>query len=132
MSISFDTAFGNHTQALRLHGKRMELLAANLANADTPGFKAKDIDFRSVLNEAQSKVSPVTLTASRDGHFGPQIGVPALTAMYRVPAQASLDGNTVETQIEQAKFAENSLQYQISMQFVSGTIKGLLTAIRGE
>ncbi|MGH8549231.1 MAG: flagellar basal body rod protein FlgB [Methylococcales bacterium] len=132
MSISFDKAFGNHTEALRLHGKRMELLAANLANADTPGFKAKDIDFGSVLKAMESEVSPVTLTPSREGHIGPENGLPAATAMYRVPAQASLDGNTVETQIEQAKFAENALQYQISMQFVSGTIKGLLTAIRGE
>jgi flagellar basal-body rod protein FlgB len=132
MSISFDQAFGNHTEALRLHGKRMELLAANLANADTPGFKAKDIDFRSILKDVQSGVSPVALTASHARHIGPENGLPTVTAMYRVPAQASLDGNTVEGQIEQAKFAENSLQYQISMQFVSGTIRGLLTAIRGE
>jgi flagellar basal-body rod protein FlgB len=132
MAISFDKAFGNHVEALRLRGKRMELLASNLANADTPGFKAKDIDFRSILKEAESAVSPVRLNATRETHIRPSDDLPFGTVMYRVPAQASLDGNTVESQIEQSKFAENTLQYQISMQFVGGTIKGLLTAIRGD
>ncbi len=132
MSISIDNAFGNHIAALQLRGKRMELLASNLANADTPGFKAKDLEFHSVLKEAESAVGPVILDSTREGHMVPEDNRSAGTVMYRVPAQASLDGNSVESQIEQTKFAENALQYQVSMQFVSGTIQGLLTAIRGE
>lgn len=132
MSISFEKAFGNHTQALQLRGKRMELLASNLANADTPGFKAKDVDFRSVLKEADSMTNSVQLNSTREGHIPAENSFSDGSVKYRIPAQASLDGNTVESQIEQAKFAENALQYQISMQFVSGTIKGLMTAIRGE
>ncbi|MGR9105729.1 MAG: flagellar basal body rod protein FlgB [Gammaproteobacteria bacterium] len=132
MSISFEKALANHPEALRLAARRMELLTANLANADTPGFKARDIDFRTALQEAESTVKPVALNTTREGHIGLDNRLPVDLVMYRVPAQASLDGNTVESQVEQAKFAENALRYQISMQFVSGTIKGLLTAIRGE
>ena len=132
MSISFEKAFSNHADALRLRGQRMELLASNLANADTPGFKAKDIDFRSVLKKAESMVYPVTLNTTREGHIQAENDLGFGSVMYRIPAQASLDGNTVESQIEQVKFAENALQYQISMQFVGGAIKGLLSAIRGE
>lgn len=132
MSISFEKAFGNHTEALQVRGKRMELLASNLANADTPGFKAKDVDFRSLLKEAESTVHSVRLNATHEGHLLAENSFSDGQVMYRVPTQASLDGNTVESQIEQAKYAENALQYQISMQFVSGTIKGLLTAIRGD
>lgn len=132
MSISFEKAFGNHIDALGLRGKRMELLAANLANADTPGYKARDIDFRSVLEEADLSVRPVSLTATRAGHIGPENDLTATSVMYRVPFQASLDGNTVESQVEQAEFAENAIQYQASLQFVRGAVKGLLTAIRGE
>jgi flagellar basal-body rod protein FlgB len=132
MSIRIDNAFGNHIAALQLRAKRMELLASNLANADTPGFKAKDLDFRLVLKQAESAIGPVILDATREGHLAPANNMSAGTVMYRVPTQASLDGNTVESQIEQTKFAENALQYQVSMQFVTGTIQGLMTAIRGE
>lgn len=132
MSISFNKALGIHPDALALRGKRMELLASNIANADTPGYKARDLEFATVLRNASEQVKPVTLAVTHESHIQTGSGLSAGTVLYRIPHQASLDGNTVESQVEQVKYAENALQYQISMQFVGGSIQGLLTAIRGE
>jgi flagellar basal-body rod protein FlgB len=130
MAINFDTALGIHPQALGLREKRSELLAANLANADTPGFKARDLDFQSVLK--QTLPPTVTLEKTQAGHFTASDLSLGASLQYRVPNQASLDGNTVEAQVEQAKYAENSLQYQASLRFINGKLGGLMTAIRGE
>ncbi|MGR9073387.1 MAG: flagellar basal body rod protein FlgB [Gammaproteobacteria bacterium] len=130
MTVNFDNALGIHPQALALREKRGEILASNLANADTPGFKAKDIDFQSVLRHALPAEIPVETTQA--GHLRPQNLILGGKVMYRNPMQPSLDGNTVETQIEQAKYAENSLQYQASLRFVNGKLQSLMTAIKGE
>ena len=130
MAINFDKALGIHPQALTLREKRSEVLAANLANADTPGFKARDLDFRTVLKKVQPQAE--SLESTHSSHIVP--GRPALgaTLQYRIPNQPSLDGNTVETHIEQAKYTENALQYQASLRFVNGRVSGILTALRGE
>lgn len=130
MAIDFNTALGIHPQALALREKRSEMLAANLANADTPGYKARDVDFKSVLEQALPMAMPMEKTQS--GHIAPKQLMLGGNVMYRNPQQASLDGNTVETQVEHAKFAENAVQYQASLRFINGKISGLLTAIRGE
>lgn len=132
MTINFDNALGVHPQMLELRGKRMELLADNLANADTPGFRARDVDFQSVLEGVQGENPAVRLQSTDPGHFQPPGGMNAATTGYRIPNQPSLDGNTVETQIEQARYAENAIQYQVSMQFVSGKLKAMVSAIKGE
>jgi flagellar basal-body rod protein FlgB len=128
MPSIIDRAFGVHAEALQLRARRGELLASNLANADTPNYKARDLDFRNALNEARAET---TLATTNAGHMHSQGGGSA-QAMYRVPGQSSLDGNTVDTQIEQAKFAENAVRYTTSLRFLSGRISSLMTAIKGE
>jgi flagellar basal-body rod protein FlgB len=130
MAINFNSALGVHPQALMLREKRSELLAANLANADTPGFKARDLDFQSVLKQTLS--SNISLENTQDGHMPPREVVLGGTLKYRFPNQASLDGNTVETQMEQAIYAENNVQYQASLRFINSRFGGLMTAIKGQ
>lgn len=129
MAINFDTALGIHPLALAMREKRGELLAANLANADTPGYKARDLDFKSIFQQNPPQARPMERT--QPGHFGPQTLLEA-RALYRNPSQVSLDGNTVEENVEQAKYAENTVQYQASLQFVSGKFSELMMAIRGQ
>jgi flagellar basal-body rod protein FlgB len=129
MPTIIDRAFGVHAEALQLRSRRGELLASNLANADTPNYKARDLDFRNALKQAQSATSLATTHA---GHIPVQNGAVSAQTLYRVPSQSSLDGNTVDTQIEQVKFAENAARYRASLRFLSGKISGLMTAIKGE
>jgi flagellar basal-body rod protein FlgB len=130
VAINFDNALGIHPQALALRERRSEILAANLANAETPFYKAQDLDFKSILNKEVS-VNSSSLNRTHKGHMqGSHSGMPGV--MYRNPQQASLDGNTVEAHIEQGKFAENSVQYQASLTFLNAKFSGLRSAIRGE
>jgi flagellar basal-body rod protein FlgB len=137
MATNLDTYLGIHPAALKLRSQRTELLANNLANADTPNFKARDIDFRSALAAAGGKSEPgtaLTMTATRAGHI--PIGVDSGTGhphqLYRTPLAPSLDGNTVDAQLEQAAFAENAVRYQATLQFLGGKFRSLLTAITGQ
>ena len=129
MSISFDKALGISAQAITLREKRGEILAANLANADTPNFKARDLDFQSILKKSMP-ASP-SLERTQAAHFAPEQMFLGGKLMYRNPNQVSLDGNTVETHVEQAKYAENAVQYQASLQFISGDFAELKMAIKG-
>jgi flagellar basal-body rod protein FlgB len=129
MAINLDQVLGIHPQALSIREKRSELLAANLANADTPGYKARDLDFKSILKQNMPKA--VAIERTQAGHFAPQQLLES-RAMYRNPNQVSLDGNTVEANVEQAKYAENAVQYQTSLQFINNKFSGLMMALRGE
>ncbi len=132
MAINFENAFGIHEAALNLKAQRAEVLANNLANADTPNFKARDIDFKKALQMASSN-QQVGLNRTHAKHFDSRIGTEIAGLSYRIPFQPDTgDGNSVEAQIEQTKFAENAMQYQASLTFLSGRIKGLMSAIRGE
>lgn len=132
MSINFDTALGVHADALRIRSQRAELLASNMANADTPNYKARDIDFQSAMKMAVSKQSQ-SLEITHSNHINVSNSRFASPAMqYRTTMQDSLDGNTVDEQIEQAQFMQNSVQYQASLNFLSGKFRGLLSAIKGE
>ena len=115
--MASDSLFGIHGAALEVRAQRMGVLASNIANASTPGFKARDVDFRQALASATS--------SDVDG------GVSAATK-YRVPNQPSLDGNTVELSQEQTAFAENAVQYQTTLSFLNGRISQLTRALRGE
>ncbi|HFZ8994038.1 TPA: flagellar basal body protein [Citrobacter freundii] len=115
MGISFQQALGVHPQAVKLRLERTELLTANLANVDTPNFKAKDIDFATEMQRA-----------SRTGVM------PEVEAKYRVPMQPSEDGNTVELNSEQARFSQNSMDYQSSLTFLNLQLSGLKEAIEGK
>ena len=129
--MKLDDAFGIHEEALRLRGRRSEVLASNLANADTPGYKARDFDFQAMLR--QEIQQPVRLAATRPGHIRNDQGLVATTQMaYRIPQQPSLDGNTVEIEREQTEFSANAMRYQASLRFLDGRIKGLMTAIKGQ
>lgn len=118
---------GFQETTLGLRAYRQELIAANIANADTPGYKAVDIDFQEALRIARSVTnsSPLTLSTTASGHVPAQDPPPApLYALtYHTPFQASVDGNTVEMDVERSKFAENALMYQFSMDRVSGHFK---------
>jgi flagellar basal-body rod protein FlgB len=132
MAINFDKAFGIHEFALNLKAERAEVLANNLANADTPNFKARDIDFSKALQLATSNRQS-GLVKTNDRHLDSRIGTEIPGLSYRIPFQPDTgDGNSVEAQVEQTKFAENAMQYQASLTFLNGRIKGLLSAIKGE
>tara|TARA_B100001063_G_C16525382_1_gene433715 strand:+ start:82 stop:582 length:501 start_codon:yes stop_codon:yes gene_type:complete len=135
MTISFSNALGIHEQALELRTKRSEVLANNIANADTPGFKARDIDFHALLNEQKDGMSnsQSLKMATTNGKHLPTNGFDqSAELLYRMPSQPSIDGNTVDTQTEKAEFMKNTLQYQSSFQFLNSRFKGITSALRGE
>ena len=132
MPIDFDSALGPLPQALALRARRMELLAGNLANADTPGYKARDIDFRAAMQVVQGRTSGVTLRTTNPGHMTLSASRGNPPVQYRVPDSPSLDGNTVDSQREQAEFTENALGYQATLTFLNGRLNGLRKALRGE
>lgn len=119
---------GIHANALTLREKRNDLLASNIANAATPNFKARDIDFAAELQKA-SVSGPMQTSNAR--HFVSSAGVTRDT-LYRDPVNPSLDGNTVELAVEQMQFSENTLRYHASLQFLNRKISGLMSAMRGE
>jgi len=112
-----DRLFGVHGAALAVRSQRMGLLASNIANASTPGYKAKDIDFAAALRDAEGG--------------GIDAGIRANTK-YRVPLQMSIDGNTVELSTEQTAFAENAVAYQTTLSFLNGRISTITRALKGE
>ena len=136
MPLSIDAYLGVQQDALKVQSKRMEVLAKNLANVDTPNYKAQDIDFKTALAQAGSPGSSLALTTTSAN----QIGNNATTGdvensaalKYRVPLAPSLDGNTVDEQLEQAAFADNTVRYQATLTFLSGSLKDLVTAITGQ
>ena len=121
-----DTLFGIHGAALEVRAQRMGLLASNIANASTPGFKAKDVDFHTALAAVQGQQDA--------GQQGSGIGDDAFqgAVKYRTPTQTSMDGNTVELSQEQTAFAENAVQYQTTLSFLNGRISQITRALKGE
>jgi flagellar basal-body rod protein FlgB len=134
MSSRIDDTLRFNQTALNLRAARQELIASNIANADTPNFKARDIDFASALKGALAGNSPkLALTETAMSHQTGDAGKTAAGAevKYRQVLQPSADGNTVDMDVERAQFADNALRYEASVQFVSGHIKMLLSAIQG-
>lgn len=130
MANIIDQAFGIHGQAIQLRAERSQILAANLANADTPGFKARDVDFKQALQAAHGAKSQLAITNA--SHIGSLDQGAETQLRFRVPLQPSLDGNTVDVATEQAVFSENSNRYLASLTFLNGRIRGLMTALRGD
>ena len=135
MSISFANALGIHETALGFRAQRAEVLANNIANADTPHYKARDLDFSAVLAEQSEKQSGKQFEMSRTDsrHIasdGLQLADPALR--YRTPFHPSIDQNSVDMQQEQANYAENAVQFQASFTLLNSKFKGLVGALRGE
>ena len=133
MAINFKAALGIHEYALTLRAERARVLAHNLANADTPGFKAQDIQFGKALQNAMSDQNSGLLTTHNKHFTGDNSMLGSGALLYRTPEQSDTgDGNSVDSQKEQARFAENALQYQASLTFLSSKFKGLTKAIKGE
>lgn len=123
-----DSILGVHEAALLFRARRMEVLATNLANADTPNYKARDAEFKDVL---ASTMRAPRLAVTHERHIDASAGRPPLELKYRIPHQPSLDGNTVEADLELARYAENAVAYQASLLFANGKIATLRTALSG-
>ena len=130
-----ESIFGIHERALQVRTERGQVLANNLANADTPNFKARDIDFRKVMAAAEDELatSKPDLIRTNSKHIeGFADATTENFLKYSLPTQPSLDGNTVETHIEKAKFMENAMQHEATLEFVNSKISGIRGALRGE
>jgi flagellar basal-body rod protein FlgB len=141
VAINLDSYLGVHASALKLREQRTELLARNLANADTPGFKARDLDFSAALAATTSAAGgSAGLRATQSQHISTagaasaslEPGSTEAFLRYRTPLAPSLDGNTVDAQLEQAAFADNAVRYQATLNFLSGKFRSLMTAITGQ
>lgn len=134
MSSRIDEAFRFHQTALSLRASRQELLASNIANADTPNYKARDIDFASALKGAMSgDGSKLQMAATAGNHLSGSADPSLFGArpMYRTVLQPSADGNTVDMDVERAQFADNALRYEASVKFISDKFKDMQAALQG-
>jgi len=134
MSGRIDELFQFHQTALNLRAARQELLASNIANADTPNYKARDIDFARALQGAlQGEGVRLPLAGTSAAHLQGDAGETVMGApvQYRIPTQPSADGNTVEMDTERAQFADNALRYEVSVRFISDKARDVLTALQG-
>ena len=122
MSIDFDKAIGVHPNALKVRSDRTKILATNIANENTPGFQARDLDFSAALQRAMAD-DTAGLALDTEG---------SAETLYRVPYHPTQDGNTVEIGVEQAAFAQNASDFQTSLTFVNIKLKGLAKAISGQ
>lgn len=129
--------FNFNAQALQLRSQRQEVLTANLANAETPNYKARDFDFATALKEAtggaQSAGNSMTvkLATTSTGHIpgSATVGLP-VAMLYRTPTQDSIDGNTVDPDLERGQFADNALRYDASLRMLNGQIRGMQTVMQ--
>lgn len=137
MIDQLEGALNYHQQALGLRQERHKILASNIANADTPNYKARDIDFASQLKKAVEQGRPagsgLSLARTSERHLGGQaMAVPREELLYRVPDQPSLDGNTVDMDRERTQFADNSVRYQAALTIMNSRIQGLKSAMQPE
>lgn len=129
MAISFERAFAGHDKMLEFRSARASILANNIANADTPNYKARDITFDAMFNTEKHKLQ---LAGDDDRHFSAEGNSEDQSELlYRNPNQPSLDGNTVDMQREQAEYAQNSLQFDTSFMFLDRKISGMKKALTG-
>ncbi len=134
MAPNLDQVFAPHLRALQIGNQRMELLAANIANADTPGFLARDLDFRDAMQLAQGSGDMgggLGVKSTHKNHLATQMDGGRAEALYRTSVQPSLDGNTVDTERESAAVAETAVRYEAALMFFNSKIRGLRTAITG-
>lgn len=141
MMNKLDAAFQFHENALRIRSQRQELIAANIANADTPNYKARDIDFKSVMQQAlsanQNTVPANALQKTASNHLNALATSNHMAAgpnepMFRPVIQGSVDGNSVDMDVERNQFVDNGIRYEASLNMINGQIKKLLSAIQGQ
>ena len=123
-----DSALGVHAQALGLRSQRMEVLSKNIANADTPNFKAQDIDFMKVLQGAKDEM----VNTTNKKHIPMLSPETSNGLMYRIPFNVAFDGNTVEMNVEQAKFGQSAVEYQTTLSILENRVSGIRRALRGD
>lgn len=129
MLDKLDASLRFHQEALRLRTQRQDLLAANIANSDTPQYKARDLDFSAALSQAVGRgTAALATTSSRHLASGSAGGAPE--ALYRQPLQSSMDGNTVEMDTERVNFADNALRYEANLTLLTAKIKSMLSAVQ--
>ena len=136
MLDKLDAALRFQQEALNLRAQRQEILAANIANADTPGYQARDLDFASELKKVmvrgREETGGVSLTLTSAQHIPAQtVSSPSTELLYRIPDQPSLDGNTVDMDRERTQFADNSLKYQLALTALGGQITGMMNVLQG-
>ncbi len=130
-ALSFTHSLGIHDDALLLRSERSSILANNLANADTPGYKARDIDFNSILSGEVSRQASMSAVKTDSRHMSGS-NDDGWEMLYRNSLQPSIDGNTVDENVENSEFTTNAMAYNASFEFLNGKFKGLSKAIRGE
>lgn len=123
-------ALGVHEQALQVKSRRMELLAQNIANADTPNFKARDIDFKAVMGAVQQQDS--SMKATHSGHAAMGEAPYADGIRFRTPFNTSFDGNTVEMSVEHAQYGKAAADYQATLSFLENRVSSVRKALRGD
>jgi len=132
MALSMDKLMGIQQYTLGVRTQRAELIANNIANADTPGYKAKGLDFQQALQQAQRGIENHKMARTHEKHFSVEIK-PQGTEKFRVPTQPDTgDGNTVDVQLEQNLYAQNALEYEMTMNFLDGRISGVKKALGGQ
>lgn len=132
MISELNNYLGIHESALYMQSRRAELLASNLANVDTPGYKARDIDFRQAMQAAAGEDGAAHLNKTNSFHMLPDDETGGLDVLYRQPYQASLDGNSVEHQVELAAYSDNAMRYLASLRILNNKLNTLRTAIKGQ
>jgi flagellar basal-body rod protein FlgB len=125
-----DRALGVHEQALKVKSQRLEVLSQNIANADTPNYKARDIDFKALLSQSQNPDMRLQATHASHLSHGDPSGQAGLK--FRNPFNTAFDGNTVEMSVEQANYGQAAAQYQATLSFLESRVSGLRRALRGE
>ena len=123
-------ALGVHEQALQVKSRRLEVLAQNIANADTPNYKARDIDFKAVMSAAQQP--EIGMSATNVGHFGSAEGLGEEGMRFRTPFNTAFDGNTVEMSVEQAQYGKAAADYQATLSFLENRVSSVRKALRGD
>ncbi len=133
-----DNELGFHQKALSLRAYRQQVLASNIANADTPHYKARDLDFKASLQGAMGgkgggMSGPLDLVRTAPRHLPVGDGAPAgAKLLYRTETQSSVDGNTVDMDVERAAFAENAVQYEAGITFVNQMLRNIQSALQGQ
>ncbi len=132
MSITFEKALGMNTTALKLRAERASVISSNLANMDTPNYKARDINFHDAMKAKMGEGLTQTMRSTHRGHMDFNSNSMGAGHFYRVPTQPSIDGNTVEENTEHAEFMKNSLEFQVAFTLLNSKFKGMRKAIKGD
>jgi flagellar basal-body rod protein FlgB len=123
-------ALGVHEQALQVKSRRLEVLAQNIANADTPNYKARDIDFKAVMSAAQKQDTAMVATSAGHYNAGEETGADGMR--FRTPFNTAFDGNTVEMSVEQAQYGKAAADYQATLNFLENRVSSVRKALRGD